>query len=59
MFEWSKYVMKKIENGESLDERELRQIEVALRMYDLYERALDECLGLEDRENIFQLTHGL
>lgn len=53
------YVMKKIETGDSLDEHELRKIEVALRMYDLYERALDECLGLEAKENIFQLTHGL
>lgn len=33
MFEWSTYIMKKTENGESLDERALRQIEVALRMY--------------------------
>lgn len=59
MFEWSMYVMKKIETGDSLDEHELRKIEVALRMYDLYERAQDECLGLEAKENIFQLMHGL
>ncbi len=51
--------MKQIETGDSLDEHELRQIEVALRMHDLYERTLDECLGLEEKENIFQLTHGI
>lgn len=56
MFEWSKCVMEKIESSGCLDERNLRSVEIALRMYDMYERALDESLGLEEK-SLLELSH--
>lgn len=56
MFEWSKHIMEKIENSGCLDERNLRSVEIALRMYDMYERALDESLGLEET-SFLELSH--
>lgn len=58
MFEWSKEIMKKIEDSNCLEEKELAGVEIALRMYDMYEQALDENLGLEEKE-ILNLKHKL
>ncbi len=56
MFEWSKAIMEKIENGKQLEEQELRTVEIALRIYDVYEQALDEGLSCTE-ENFLELKH--
>lgn len=56
MFEWSKCIMEKVENSGCFDERELRSVEIALRLYDMYDRALDESLGLEEK-SLLELRH--
>lgn len=55
MYEWSKLLMEKIKNAKCLNERDLRAVEVALRLYDIQEMILDEAIGLED--NGFELKH--
>ena len=56
MFEWSKDIVRKIEESGCVSKHELRSIEVALRLYDVYNRALDECLNLEE-ESFLELEH--
>lgn len=56
MFEWSKCMVEKIEKSGCLVEQEISQVEVALRLYDMYERALDECLDLEEK-SLLELKH--
>lgn len=56
MFEWSKDIVRKIEESGCVSKQELRSIEVALRLYDVYNRALDECLNLEE-ESFLELEH--
>ena len=45
MYEWSKLLMEKIENAKCLNERDLRVVEVALRLYDIQEMILDEAIA--------------
>lgn len=49
MFDWSKMIMKKIENGNRLDKHEMAEVEIALRIYDIFEQAMDETLGLDEK----------
>ena len=63
MFEWSKELCKKISNSDCLSKNELQMVEIALRLYECYEEALNENLGLDiiaKREtNLFQLEHAI
>lgn len=50
MYEWSKSIIEKISNANCLDARELRQVEIALRINEIYGQVLDECIGLTDED---------
>ena len=58
MFEFRDNIIEKLINKdlENLTETEIRAIEIALTMEELYERVLDERLGLSETDN-FKLRY--
>lgn len=56
MYEWSKKIVEKIEKANCLSPDEIRVVEIALRMQDIYEDLLDECIGVS-KENLYELQH--
>ena len=55
MYEWSKSVIEKITKANCLDARDLRMVEIALRVHDVYNDILNECIDL-DKSNKYELT---
>ena len=58
MFEFRDNIIEKLINKdlENLTEKEIRAIEIALTMGELYDRVLDETLGLSETDN-FKLRY--
>jgi hypothetical protein len=58
MFEFRDNIIEKLINKdlENLTETEIKAIEIALTMEELYERVLDERLGLSETDN-FKLRY--
>jgi hypothetical protein len=56
MYEWSKNIIKKIADANILDKNELAMTEVALRMSEIHEGLMNECIGVPDRID-YELEH--
>jgi hypothetical protein len=48
LFEFDDNICKKIDESGCLDEKELRIVELALKIFTAHDIALNQCLGLED-----------
>ena len=46
MYEWSKEIVEKINKSNCLSENELRMVELSLRIYEVHNQILDECIGV-------------
>lgn len=55
MFEYSKRLMEKIRNGDSLDKREIMTVERCLRLYEISEQMLNYQIGVSENNN-YELT---
>ena len=56
MYNWSKEIINKIERANCLNIKELRMVEVALRMSEIHESIMNECIGVSE-DNIYELQH--
>jgi hypothetical protein len=57
MYEWSKETMNKIVESNCLNHKDLCCVEIALRMYDIHNKMLNEAIDCGDKEYNFELTH--
>ena len=56
MYEWSKRVIKKIADANILDKNELAMTEIALRMSEMHEELMNECIGVSE-DSKYELEH--
>ena len=56
MYEWSKGIIKKIADANILDTNELAMTEISLRMSEIHEGLMNECIGVSDEIN-YELEH--
>lgn len=56
MYEWSKEIIEKIDKANCLDIKELRMVEIALRMSEIHEGIMNECIGVSE-SNMYELKH--
>ena len=56
MYEWSKGIVEKIEKANCINPEEIRMVEIALRMQEIHEDILDECIGAS-KGNLYELQH--
>ena len=56
MYEWSKNLTEKINKANCLPDADLRMVELALRLYEIHNDVLDECIGASNTNN-YELTH--
>ena len=56
MYEWSKELVDKIEKAQCLSKKELRMVELALRMSEIHSLMLNECAGISS-EDKYELKH--
>ena len=56
MYEWSKGIIEKIGNANCLTEKELRMVEISLRLSEIYDYILDECIGFSP-EDTYELKY--
>ena len=56
MYEWSKEIIKKISDANCLTEKEIRMVEISLRMNEIHEEILNECVGLSEK-NKYELEY--
>lgn len=56
MYEWSKEVVRKITEANCLNLKELRMVEIALRVSETHEYIMNECIGVSE-DNRYELQH--
>lgn len=58
MYEWSKGIVEKIQKANCLDDKELRMVEIALRLSEIHEELLMESLCLST-DGKYDLSHAI
>lgn len=56
MFEWSKEVSDKIAESGCISDKDMQVVEMALRMYEIHEKILNESIGITD-DNFWELKY--
>ena len=56
MYDWSKNIVNKISEANCLSEKDIRVVEIALRMYEIHNDILNECIGLTEDDK-YDLQH--
>lgn len=56
MYDWSKDIVNKISEANCLPEKYIRVVEIALRMYEIHNDILNECIGLAIDDK-YELQH--